>query len=105
MIVYIFLVALSIATSGLFTYFFKLYEKWYLLMLMILAIVAFYIVYFALYMISLSTGLDAPSNAGFGMFPIAFAASVNMATLAAVATPLIVSVTALVKGFIARRKK
>ena len=53
MVVYIFLVALSIATSGLFTYFFKLYEKWYLLLLMILAIVAIYIVYFALYMITL----------------------------------------------------
>lgn len=58
----------------------------------------------ALYMISLSTGLDAPSNAGFGMFPIAFAASVNMATLAAVATPLIVSLTALIKGLIIRKK-
>jgi len=54
MVVYIFLVALSIATSGLFTYYYRLYEKWYLLLLMILAIVAFYIVYFALYMITLA---------------------------------------------------
>ncbi len=50
MIIYIILVALSIATSGIFTYFFKLYEKWYLILLMVFAIVAIYIVYFALYM-------------------------------------------------------
>lgn len=58
----------------------------------------------ALYMISLSTGMDAPSNAGFGMFPIAFSASVNIATLLAVFTPLIVSIVALIKGLIARKK-
>ena len=58
----------------------------------------------ALYMISLGTSLDAPSNAGFGMFPIAFAASVNIATLLAVFTPLIVSVVALIKGILIRRK-
>ena len=59
----------------------------------------------ALYMISLSTGLDAPSNAGFGMFPVAFAASVNIATLIMVFTPLIVSVVALIKGLILRKKQ
>ena len=59
----------------------------------------------ALYMISLSTGLDAPSNAGFGMFPVAFAASVNIATLIMVFTPLIVSVVALIKGLILRKQQ
>ena len=58
----------------------------------------------ALYMIALSTNMDAPSNAGFGMFPVAFAASVNIATLIVVFTPLIVSVTALIKGLILRKK-
>lgn len=58
----------------------------------------------ALYMISLSTSLDAPSNAGFGMFPIAFAASVNIATLLSVFTPLIVSIVALIKGILIRKK-
>lgn len=62
------------------------------------------VVTIALYMISLSTGLDAPSNAGFGMFPVAFAASVNIATLIMVFTPLIVSVVALIKGLLLRKK-
>ena len=62
------------------------------------------VLFIALYMISLSLGMDAPSNAGFGMFPVAFAASVNMATLLVVFTPLIVSLAALVKGLIIRRK-
>lgn len=58
-----------------------------------------------LYFVSLGTNLDAPSNMGFGVLPIAFAASVNMATLVVVFTPLIVSVVALIKGLLARRKK
>ena len=58
----------------------------------------------ALYFLSLGLDLDAPSNAGFGMLPVAFAASVNIATLLAVLTPVIVSVVALVKGLIARKK-
>ena len=58
----------------------------------------------ALYMISLGTSLDAPSNAGFGMFPVAFAASVNIATLLAVFTPLIVSIVAVIKGILIRKK-
>ena len=62
------------------------------------------ILFAALYFISLGTGLDAPSNAGFGMFPVAFAASVNIATLLTVATPLIVSIVALIKGILARKK-
>lgn len=57
----------------------------------------------ALYFVSLGMGLDAPSNAGFGMFPVAFAASVNIATMLTVAAPLIFSVVALIKGLIARK--
>ena len=57
------------------------------------------------YVIALSTNLDAPSNAGFGMFPVAFAASVNIATLLVVFAPLIFSIVALIKGLLLRRKK
>ena len=58
-----------------------------------------------LYFVSLGSGLDAPSNAGFGMFPVAFAASVNIATMLTVATPLIVSIVALIKGILIRKAK
>lgn len=58
-----------------------------------------------LYFVSLGTGLDAPSNAGFGMFPVAFAASVNIATMLQVACPLIVAVVALIKGLLAKKAK
>lgn len=57
-----------------------------------------------LYFVSLGTNLDAPSNAGFGMFPVTFAANVNIATMIVVITPLVVSVTALIKGILLRRK-
>ena len=57
-----------------------------------------------LYFVALGTNMDAPANAGFGMFPVAFAASVNIATLLVVFSPLIFSVTALIKGLIARKK-
>lgn len=57
-----------------------------------------------LYVVSLSTSMDAPSNAGFGMFPIAFAASVNIATLLAVVTPLIIAIVATIKGILIRKK-
>ena len=63
------------------------------------------IVVVALYFISLGTNMDAPSNAGFGMFPVAFAASVNMATMIVVATPLIVSIVAVIKGLLLRKHK
>ena len=67
--------------------------------------VAAAVVFTALYFISLGTNMDAPSNAGFGMFPVAFAASVNIATMLVAFTPLIVSVTALVKGLLVRKQK
>ena len=56
-----------------------------------------------LYMVALGSNLDAPSNFGFGTLPIAFTASVNIATLVVVFTPLIVSVTALIKGLLLRK--
>ena len=63
------------------------------------------VVVLALYFVALGTNLDAPSNMGFGVLPIAFAASVNIATLVVVFTPLIVSIVALIKGLLLRRKK
>jgi hypothetical protein len=57
------------------------------------------------YFIALKNNLDGPANVGFGLLPIAFSASVNFATLLVVATPLIVSLTALVKGLVRRIKK
>ena len=70
-----------------------------------LAGVALSVLVIALYFVSLGTSLDAPSNAGFGMFPVAFAASVNIATMLIVVSPLIISVTALVKGLLLRKQK
>ncbi len=58
-----------------------------------------------LYFLALKANLDGPANVGFGILPIAFSASVNFATLLVVATPLIVSVVALVKGIIRLIKK
>ena len=56
-----------------------------------------------IYMVALAMNLDAPSNFGFGTLPIAFTASVNMATLVVVFTPIIVSVVALIKGLLKRK--
>ena len=56
------------------------------------------------YFLALKGNLDGPSNVGFGLLPIAFSASVNFATLLVVAMPIIVSVTALFKGLIRRKK-
>ena len=58
-----------------------------------------------LYFVGLGTNLDGPSNAGFGILPIAFTASVNIATLLVVATPLIVSVTALIKALVGKKQE
>ena len=78
-------------------------KKEFLLPLAICGLVVALIVV-AIYMIALGTNLDAPSNAGFGILPVAFAASVNIATLIIVFTPVIVSVVALIKGLLARKK-
>lgn len=63
------------------------------------------IIVVVLYIVSLTSNMDAPSNAGFGMFPVAFAASVNIATLLTVFTPVIVSVVAVIKGLLLRKQK
>ena len=57
------------------------------------------------YFIALKGNLDGPANVGFGLLPIAFSASVNFATLLVVAMPLIVSVTALIKGIHRKHNK
>ncbi len=57
-----------------------------------------------LYFVSLGVNLDGPANIGFGVLPVAFAASVNIATMIAVVTPLIASIIALVRGIIVRKK-
>ena len=62
------------------------------------------IVFVVLYFVALGKNLDGPSNAGFGILPIAFAASVNIADLLVVAIPVIVSVTALVKGLLRNKQ-
>ena len=77
-------------------------KKEFLLPLAICGLVAAVLV-LGIYMIALATNLDAPSNFGFGTLPIAFTASVNIATLVVVFTPLIVSVTALIKGLLKRK--
>lgn len=56
------------------------------------------------YFIALGFNLDGPANVGFGVLPIAFSASVNIATFILVLTPVIVSVIALIKGLILRKK-
>ena len=55
------------------------------------------------YFLALKHNLEGPSNVGFGILPVAVSASVNLATLLVVATPLIVSLTALVRGLRYRR--
>ena len=57
-----------------------------------------------IYFVALKFNLDGPSNVGFGILPVAFSASVNMATLLVVISPVIVSIVALVKGLLTRKK-
>ena len=57
-----------------------------------------------IYFIALKGNLDGPSNVGFGILPIAFSASVNIATLLVVAVPIIASAAALVKGIYRKAK-
>lgn len=56
------------------------------------------------YFVALKFNLDGPANVGSGILPIAFSASVNIATMLVVATPLIASVAALIKGLVIRKK-
>ena len=62
------------------------------------------VVVMALYFVSLQLDLDAPSNMGFGVLPVAYSASVNMATFMVILTPLIVSITAILKGLMLKKK-
>ena len=57
-----------------------------------------------IYFVALRLNLDGPSNVGFGLLPIAFAANVNITILIVVITPVVVSVTALIKGLTTRKK-
>ena len=57
------------------------------------------------FFVALGTDKFAPSNIGFGLQPIAFAASINIATILLVLVPVIVSIVALIKGLILRKKK
>ena len=57
------------------------------------------------YFVALSTNLDAPSKVGYGLQPIAFAASVNIASMLMVMVPVIVSIVALIKGSVMRKQK
>ena len=58
----------------------------------------------AAYMLALRRNPVGPANVGFGILPVAVTASVNLATWLFVATPLIVSVTALIKALFGKRK-
>jgi hypothetical protein len=51
------------------------------------------------YFLALRHGLEGPANVGFGVLPVAVSASVNLATLLVVFTPILVSLAALVKGW------
>ena len=79
-------------------------KKQFLLPLSIVSM-CFSILFVVLYFVSLKTNMDAPSNAGFGMFPITFTASANFGTLIVVITPLVVSIVALIKGILTKIKK
>ena len=57
-----------------------------------------------LYFVALKFNLDGPSNVGFGILPIAFSASVNIATFIVVFTPLIASIAGLMKGLIIKKR-
>ena len=87
-------------------YFNELTEEGKKKVLLPLAIIAsaISVIAIAFYFIVLGTNLDAPANMGFGLLPVAFAASVNIATMLVVATPLIVSIVALIKGLLIRKK-
>ena len=62
------------------------------------------VLFASIYFISLQTNLFAPSNGGFGMFPVTFSASVNIATVIVVALPVVFSLVSVVKGLILKRK-
>ena len=62
-------------------------------------------IFITLYFVALKTNLDAPNNAGFGMFPITFTATANYGTLVVVFTPAIVSIVAFIRAIVAKIKE
>lgn len=56
------------------------------------------------YLLALKGNLDGPSNVGFGIIPIAYASGMNVSMVLVVPVPLIVSVTALIKGIYRKAK-
>ena len=57
------------------------------------------------YFVALKYNLDGPANVGFGILPVAFAASVNIATMLVVMVPVIASLVAFIKGLVLRKNK
>lgn len=62
-------------------------------------------IFITLYFVSLKTNMDAPNNAGFGMFPITFTATANYGTLVVVFTPAIVSIVAFIRAIVGKIKE
>lgn len=79
-------------------------KKEFLLPVSIVSMVASAI-FITLYFVSLKTNMDAPSNAGFGMFPITFTATANYGTLVVVFTPAVVSLIAFIRAIVAKIKE
>ena len=57
-----------------------------------------------LYFVALGLDLDAPSNIGFGVLPIAFSASLNVGSMILAIAPSVVCLVALIKGVTARKR-
>lgn len=57
-----------------------------------------------IYFLVLKNNLDGPTNVGFGLLPVAYSSSVNVATFLVILVPVIVSVVALIKGVIRKVK-
>lgn len=57
-----------------------------------------------LYFVALGLDLDAPSNIGFGVLPIAFSASVNIGSMILAIAPSAVCLVVLIKGIVARKR-
>ena len=56
------------------------------------------------YFLALKGNLDGPTNVGFGLLPVAYSSSVNVATFLVMIVPIIVSVVAIIKGVIRKVK-
>lgn len=107
-IVVIFIYLLSPIMLGCWEFYFnELKEekkKEFLLPVSIVSMIASAI-FIVLYFVALKTNMDAPSNAGFGMFPITFTATANYGTLVVVFTPAVVSIIAFIRAIVAKIKE